>query len=347
VQGSYTYAGSSPPGNFITGRVFDVDADELILNQIDLSIEKTVDSAAAAKDNRFILGGKVEAIYGNDARFIHANGLNFYGSSVPQLSPENQADLVQAYVDFGVPLGNGLLIRAGKMVTHMGYETINPTTNPFFSHSFLFGFAIPFTHTGVMAFYNVNDKVTVMGGFSRGWDQALTDNNGSLDYLGQVKWVITDKWTGYLNVVSGPEQDNNNDDWRTVIDGILTWTPNDHWSFTANGDFGWEGGAVAPAGSDFATWYGVAAYAGYKVNDYLTFNLRGEWFNDKDGARGLGDIVYEGTVGAQIHPFPTSDIGQNLVLRPEFRWDYSESGIWDGGTDHNQWTAAIDAIFQF
>ena len=347
VEGSYTASFSNPPGNFITGRVFDIDNQEVLLNQIDLSIEKTVDAAAAAKDNKFNLGGKVELIYGNDARFIHANGMNFYGGDAPQLSPENQFDLVQAYVDFGVPVGNGLLVRAGKMVTHMGYETINPTTNPFYSHTYLFGYAIPFTHTGVMAFYNLSDKVTVMGGVSRGWDQSLKDNNDSLDYLGQLKWVASDKVTAYLNVVTGPEATDDNGNWRTVVDGVVTYAATDKLTFALNGDFGWEGGAVAAPGSDYATWYGVAAYAGYKLCDAATLNVRGEWFNDEDGARGIGDTVYEGTVGLAIKPFPRDDLGANLLIRPELRFDYSENGVFDGGTNFYQWTAAVDAIFTF
>src|SRR3954468_6526062 len=52
VEGSYTYSASAPPGNFITGRVFDVDHEDPTLNQLDLSIEKTVDAAALAKENK-------------------------------------------------------------------------------------------------------------------------------------------------------------------------------------------------------------------------------------------------------------------------------------------------------
>lgn len=345
IEGSYTASFSNPPGDFITGRVFDIDNEEVLLNQIDLSIEKTVDAAAAAKDDKFNLGGKFEIIYGSDARFIHANGMNFYGGAAPQLSPENQFDIVQAYADFGVPVGNGLLIRAGKMVTHMGYETINPTTNPLYSHTYLFGYAIPFTHTGVMAFYNLSDKVTVMGGFSRGWDQSLKDNNGQLDYLGQLKWVASDKVTAYVNFVTGPEEATGNQ-WRTVIDGIVTYAATDALTFAANGDFGIEPGAD-PSGGGNAQWYGVALYAGYKFCDAATFNVRGEWFADPQGARGLGGDWYEVTAGLAIKPMPHSDLGSNLLIRPEIRWDYSADGAIDGGTQNDQWTAAIDAIFTF
>src|SRR5437867_3866353 len=40
AEGSYTYDFSNPPGDFIGGRVFDIDNQEILLNQIDLSLEK-------------------------------------------------------------------------------------------------------------------------------------------------------------------------------------------------------------------------------------------------------------------------------------------------------------------
>jgi hypothetical protein len=333
VEGSFTYAASNPPDDFITGRVFDFESDQLTLNQIDLTVEKV------AATDKFDVGFKIEGIYGSDARLIHSNGLNFYSSTL-DLSPENQFDLVQAYVDVG--LGNGWLVRGGKMVTHMGFETINPTTNPLYSHTYLFGFAIPFTHTGVMVFKTVNDQLTLMGGISRGWDQALEDNNDSIDYMGQVKYVFNDKTTAYLNVITGPEQDDNNSDYRTVIDGILTYAATDKCSLTLNGDYGFE-----PIGDDDASWYGLAIYSGYKFCDEATLNVRAEWFNDEDGARGIGDTVYEGTLGVAIKPWAHDDLGSNFVIRPELRIDYSENGIFDGGTDYYQFTAAVDAIFSF
>jgi hypothetical protein len=196
-----------------------------------------------------------------------------------------------------------------------------------------------------MAFYNVNDKLTVMGGISRGWDQATKDNNESIDYLGQIKYVFSDKVTGYLNVVTGPEQNDNDSNYRTVFDGILTMTASDKLTFALNADYGWE--ADAAPGGDTAVWYGAAVYAGYKLCDAATLNGRAEYFNDDDGTRGLGGAVYEGTVGLAIKPFPNDNLGSNLVFRPELRFDYSDEGIFDGGTDNYQVTAAVDAIFTF
>src|SRR5205814_3292716 len=133
--------------------------------------------------------------------FIHANGLNFYGGNNPQLSPDEQFDLTQAYVQVNLPIGNGLLLTGGKFVTLLGYEVINPTGDPLYSHSYLFGFAIPFTHTGVLAAYPITDKLTVTAGITRGWEQALKDNNDSIDGIGQIKWVASDKLTLFVNGV--------------------------------------------------------------------------------------------------------------------------------------------------
>jgi len=56
-------------------RVFDFEDQDKTLNQIDLTIEKTVD----ASKGKFDWGFRVEWIWGGDARLIHSNGLNFYG----------------------------------------------------------------------------------------------------------------------------------------------------------------------------------------------------------------------------------------------------------------------------
>src|SRR3712207_8488719 len=50
------------------------------------------------------------------------------------------------------------------ILTPIGYETINPTQSPFYSRSFLFGYAIPFTHTGVTAAYRFSDTLAVEAG---------------------------------------------------------------------------------------------------------------------------------------------------------------------------------------
>jgi hypothetical protein len=282
-----------------------------------------------------------------------SNGLDFYGNANPQLTPPEQFDLTQAYVDAYIPVGTGLTLTAGKFVTLLGYETINPTTNALFSHSYLFGFAIPFTNTGVLAKYQLNNQWTATAGFTRGWDQALKDNNGDgIDVIGQLAYTSYNVkgLSGYFNFIAGPESgdvvaDHVNRYWRSVGDLIVSYAYGDNWTFAGNADFGYEPKA-GTNGKD-ANWYGAALYATYKFDPHVSATVRGEYFNDDDGARGIGAEVYEATAGLEITPFPTNEYLANLLFRPEFREDWSPKNVFDGGTQPNQSTVAADLIYKF
>ena len=325
------------------GHVFDFENQDPTLNQVVVYIDKGIDF----KKHEFQIGGHVEMMYGADARLIHANGI--MDSPALGTGPNNQFDPTQFYLDFFLPVGNGLNIRVGKFVTLIGQETINPTGNMFFSHSYQFGFAIPFTHMGAYGTYAINDSLTVDFGFSRGWEQGFKDNNAAIDIFSRVSWVINEKSGTKLLVsgIGGPERTNNSGDYRYLLDVIFTTNLSDQLSLTLNGDWGWEENAGIDG--DDATWYGVAAYLGYKVNDMVSVNFRGEWFEDPDGARGLGTTgsVYEATIGLDIKPLVSNKNFASLHIRPEIRYDYSNDPFFAGGSKHDQWTAAVDAIFGF
>jgi hypothetical protein len=338
AEASYTYNFDEPDDDINAGRVFDFEHDELIFNQLNLTVERLVDPA----DKKFDIGGRVEFIYGADAGLIHSNGLfDWYDS--PR-DPENQWDLNQAYLDVTLPVGNGLRLRGGKFVTLLGYELINPTGNALYSHSYLFGFTIPFTHTGILGTYNVNESFSINAGVTRGWEQSTEDNNEAIDFLGSVNWVINDKFTLFIGNTTGPQQADDEDNIRTVFNAILTVTVNEKLKLALDAVYGWEEDVPGLGDSD---WYGVAGYAHYTINDHLALNGRVEWLNDEDGSRGIGTTVYEATLGLAITPLPLDPWGMNLKLRPEIRYDYAEDDFFDGGSAKDQFTAAIDVIFSF
>lgn len=340
VEGSWTQNLTSPSGGPNEGRSFDQYKNQGVFDQFDLTLERTVDVSKKEWD----IGFRIETLWGSDASMVHSNGLFTYYDGTRD--PQNQWDLNQAYVDLAIPVGNGLRVRAGKFVTLLGAETINPNGNWLFSRSYLFNYAIPFTHTGAIATYALDDQWTVEGGIFRGWDQSIDDNNDAPSYEGRVTWTSKDKkWMVSNNIVTGPEQADDSSDFRTVWDLVLCYTPdpNGPWTFMLNSDYAYES---LPANQD-TQWYGIAGYAGYKLNNTYTLNSRLEWFHDEDGTRiGLAGSYYEGTLGVSIHPF-SSGLASNLIIRPEIRYDYSENAFFDGGNDHNQITAAVDMIFNF
>lgn len=342
VQGSYTYSFSSPPGNDITGRLFDFENQDPTLNQVGVYVDKQV------KADVFDVGGRMEWIYGADSRFIHSLGL--FDHMGVDSGPDNQWDLNQLYVDINVP--NVAKFRVGKFVTPAGYELIDPTGNSLYSHSFLFSYAIPFTHTGVTGTFRLNDNASLMVGITRGWDTSLEDDNGTIDFLGQLAYTLpSGNGNIYLTVITGADQPHDNDNWRTLVDFIYTRSLGDNITVALNADYAYEANSGTAVGGSDAQWFGMAGYLGVKASDTVTFNARIEYFNDQDGARVTGGVggtsLYEATAGVSIRPFANDAIGQYLVVRPEIRFDYSEKKFFDGATDRYQVTAAIDAIFSF
>ena len=341
IQGSYTHSFSSPPGNDIAGRYFDFEHQDPTLNQIGVFFDRAVAT------DRFDVGGRIEWIYGADTRLIHSLGL--FDHHGVDTGPDNFWDLNQAYLDVG--LGSGWKVRAGKFNSPIGYETIDPTGNDFYSHTFLFGYAVPFTHTGVLVSHAASDTLSYAFGVTRGWDTSLEDNNDTVDFLGQVAFVLPEKQTLTFGLVAGPDQPGNNEDYRVFVDVIYVRQLWDNLKVAINADYGWEQDSVSSVSGSDAQWFGVALYGGLAMSDAVTLNTRVEYFNDQDGARLTGGVggtsLYEGTIGLSIKPFANDPYGQGLVIRPEVRVDYAEKRFFDGATDRLQVTAAIDAYYKF
>ena len=367
IEGGWTFDFSNPPdgpggvpSKHIVGRSFDTQSNSILLDQLDLVLERTVDLTK----KKFDVGFRIEQIYGADSAYIHSNGLTIYSPARigDARTPKVQYDLNQAYLDlaFGM-VGNGLDIRLGKWNTLLGYEVISPTGNPFYSHSFMF-FNLPFTQTGALATYNISDSLSFTGGMSRGWDQATNDTNGDIDLTGQLKYT-KGKFTGYINGTTGNEEASGTlipgttrglDGWRSVIDVIGTYAYSDNLTLAVNADYGWE---AQKDNGGTAQWYGIAGYAGYTISDMFTFNARGEIFDDQDGEApasltpGVPNQYIEATLGLSIKPFAKNNFGSNLVIRPEVRFDYADHAAFDpiGGvpTGHYQWTTGLDAYFTF
>ena len=362
IEGGYTIGSNGENSHIpLSGRFFDTKSNRVVLDQIDLYIDRPVDYGKAATNHTFDIGGHLELGYGWDFGLLHSSGIFDNPSTIgvtngyypSRTHPENQFDILQAYLDFALPIGSGLRIRAGKFVTLLGYELIAPTQNAIYSHSYMFAFAIPLTQTGVLGEYKLNDDFLIDAGITRGWSQSLTDNNGCPDFLGGVTYTPQEsdflkKWKLILNLSEGPQSTHDNSNWWTVLDFQAIYTATDKLTLAVNADYGDTPHAPGVVGA--AQWYGVAGYAGYVLNDYLTPNLRLEYYGDSKGftlGTGVRENLYEATLNVDVKPFPSNAIGQNLVIRPEVRFDYSDKNFFKLQTKHNQFTFGVDAYFTF
>jgi hypothetical protein len=229
VEGSITYSDSSPPDGIITGRLFDQEHEDPTLNQVLLFFERQTNAS-----NPWDIGFRIELLYGADARFTASNGL--FDHDDFDSGPENQFDITQAYVEVVLPIGAGLKTKLGKFITPLGYETVNPAGNAFYSHSFLFNI-VPYAHTGVLATYQVDEPLAVSVGFSRGWDQALEDNNDAIDAIVNIAWNADERTEASLSMTVGPEQADNNGRYRTALDLWVTHQASDQLTFAIDAGY--------------------------------------------------------------------------------------------------------------
>jgi hypothetical protein len=272
-------------------------------------------------------------------------------------SPDNQFDIAEAYVDIAIPVGSGLRIRAGKIYTYLGYEVISPMGNQFYSHSYLFGFAIPLTNTGVWGEYILNPDIKIDAGGSDGENQSLDNNKSSADFVGELTYTPQETaflktWTIIANAEVGPELAHDDHDYWTVVDVNAKWqimgdgvVPGSMYA-VVDGSYGDAPHGLATASP---SWGGLAIYTNYVNTPTVQFNTRLEWYNDAKGftlGQASGLNVYEATAGFTIKPF-TDAIGSNLAIRPEARIDYSNKDYFNGGVRHFQSSFGIDAYFTY
>ncbi len=377
VEGGYTYDFSSPTGNVLSDRAFDTRHDSPVLDQVELNVSRTVDFTKPLD-----FGAQLEQIYGTDSAFIHSNGLTiysygkvagpFYGTGTAStIAPRAQYDLTQGnFTISSNALFKGIAFEGGKFATLLGAELIDAysgaSTNAFYSHSFIF-VEEPFTHTGALGIVNFNDMFTFQGGITRGWDQATEDTNGNIDFIGQVKAVVSPKLTAYFSGITGNEEPDlppgtpGHNGYRTVLDTVVTYALSDQLTVSANGMYAWEA-QTGNAGNfgGLGQWYAVAGYASYKLSDNFTFNARGEWFDDQDAAAPtqFGPVrrpneYYEFTLGTTIHPLPNDAVFNNFFIRPEVRFDYADKATFDPDlttgqpTDHYFFSFGVDGVFAF
>lgn len=312
VYGSYNYNFNNPDSKDNSLRVFDNRANNFTLDLAQLAISKEEEGG---------IGFKLLLDYGRTAKGI-ASDWNGDGSFS---NGTNNFEVQEAYVTYTAGIGKGLGIKAGKFVTLLGAEVIEAPLNYNISRSFLFGYAIPFTHTGALFTYPFAESVSLSAGIVNGWDNVIDSNKGK-SFLGNLTLKPLDPLTLSLNGVYGAELPDRGGSKRGVFDLVATYNLNDNVTFVTNFDYGTE--SQTGIGGKDADWYGVAGYVNLNGAlfhpDWAPFSIaqRLEWFDDEDGVRtGAKQDLWETTTTLKYK------ITDSLHLRGEYRHDGSDKHV--------------------
>jgi len=287
--------------------LFNSNPNQVQLHQAWVYVEKAIDEDACGWDYGF----RFDYVYGTDGPDTQAfggrpddwdndwdHGGN-YGHAIPQL-----------YVE----LGNAdLKVKVGHFYTIVGYEVVAAPDNFFYSHAYTQYLAEPFTHTGILAEYALNDGVTVYGGWTQGWDTGFSRNGGDT-FLGGISIQVAENATLIYATTMGDfgfgdgGSDSNGYSHSIVLDVDVT----DNLKYVFQSDL-IDNDIFLGSQQDLI---GVNQYLLYTINDCWGVGARLEWFDDPR----MQDEVVALTTGVNYKPHA------NVVIRPEVRWNWFGDG---------------------
>jgi hypothetical protein len=303
------------------------------------------------------IGGKVELSIGEDAGIIHSYPQLLNSFSEFSEPSDSSVDLTQAYVSY---TQGPLSIIAGKFETLAGAEVIEATGNTNYSRSILFGYAIPFTHTGVRATYAVSPTFSAILGFNKGWDisRSLKTNSSGYPPQDDTNSLTTELGVAYnptkalsINaqlydgqVENGWYQSVSPSNNRTLLDVVASYKFSDTLTGILNYDTAHQTNVIELG---TAKWNGLAGYLNDQITPKWLLSLRGEVFNDADGYR--TDIFGSGTTWHEATLTGTYSFNKNLSGRAELRSDSASNQIFqksDSSYGKTNTTFGLEAILK-
>jgi hypothetical protein len=332
-QVGYTTEGTNGDG---TG-MFNDYPNTVQLNQAWFFLEKAVDNGGCGFD----WGFRADYIYGTDGPDTQAFGGpdanwdnpwdagGYYGHAIPQLYAE------VAY--------NKLSAKIGHFYTICGYEVVQATGNFFYSHAFTMYNAEPFTHTGILAQYDMSDRLTLWGGWTQGWDTGFW-NNGGDTFLGGFSVGLTDNVTATYTTTMGDfgfgGTDSTGYSQSIVVDVQLT----DRLNYVFLSDYVDNDLFANGARDPLDKRWSIVNYLFYDITECVAAGVRYEYYEEEGGADAIlapgmmgGNHVNAVTVGLNVKPHA------NVIIRPEVRFEE-----FDPAADRDDQTLfAVDAIFTF
>ena len=367
AEGGVSFNPQRPADGLNTGQLTTDHANQAQLNQLLLTVSRATDPKATGYD----VGFAFQAMYGSDVRFYH-----FVDELDRTITSRYQLGIIQANVAAHLPwlTPGGIDVKAGEFPTPLGYETIDPSSTPFYSHSYIFDYGLPFLNTGLLGTAHANGTVDLWGGVVSGNQTTLGANTG--DDNGAPAGVfgigLNNLLGGKLTVLAlsqvGAENPSRldpgaNGALRYYNDLVITYKPTDKLTFTTEANYVRDDDARAEG-------YGAAQYVSYALSGQVTLNARAEVWRDNSGfyvARYPGNLdaidALEGrpSTTAALPPTTYGEVTLGLTykpalptplalqIRPELRYDQSlaASHPFDGLRDRGYFTASVDAVLGF
>jgi hypothetical protein len=337
VQASYFYNTQRPASGQSDSYLWNTKDNEFSLNKFKL----TIASAPVATD-KWDAGFKASLLFGDDAPDLNSPGAN---GTVPGGNTSFN-DLREAYVEINVPIGTGLDIKAGELISLLNWESGDGgAANPNFSQGYQWWYTGNGPSAGVQGTYNFTDKIGLTVRVDNGLYQGPVDNNTGKAFSGSINLKPTDKlWVNLIGWYDSQPGDANTSGISSI--GGYQFTKEfgtgyevDYFHFASPGSQTdlWSVGGWA--WYDFTSKFGVAVRADYvsQDNGVLGPAVRpGAGLSTTDNGGALGSIT--GTLNFTPVPY--------IKIQPEVRYDYTTYSGGLNGKDY-QFIIGCGATYMF
>ena len=308
-------------------RTFDVTHNAFSLALVELALERTPTANSP-------VGGRVDLNFGTTADIV--------GAAEPA-DDEIYKHIQQAYLSWLA--ADQLTLDFGKFVTPIGAEVIESQDNWNYSRSILFGYAIPFYHTGFRATFAASEQLSLSAFLVNGWNKTNSDKT----FIAQAAVTPSDQLTWVGNFIVGNEADfdvDGEEDLLWLFDTTLSFAVSEEFSIMGNFDYGQASNFIDT--DESGSWWGIAAYARYQARPDWALAGRFEYIDDSNAAD-VGGFMGLGMKAQSLTATSSHNIGDDLLARVEFRFDTTEEDFFfddEGMPTENQGTLTLGLVYQ-
>lgn len=337
VQASYFYNTSEPSDRASDGYLWNTTHNSFSLNKVKVTLANpAVERSGDAWDAAY----KLSLIWGEDSSVLNTG------------SPSSGFEAVrEAYIELNAPIGTGLNIKAGQLISLLNYESGDGgAANSNFSQGFQWFFTGNGPSAGVQLGYTFTDwleaKVRVQNGMYAG----PVDRNEDKTVIGSLGFKPSA--AAWFNLIGFGGQENPGLEVKggSVLAGYQI-------SEKAVGGLELDFFNFDFTGGGSADLWSVGGWFGYDFSPKVGMALRAEYLDDGDGG-GLKGITLPGRPGSAI---TSTDAAGNISsvaltlnlkpvpsikIQPEIRYDRTTyKGGFDGEDDRFMVGAGVSYLF--
>jgi hypothetical protein len=337
VTASYFYDTTEPGDRRSNGYLWNTTHNSFSLNKFKLTLAS---KPAERSGDEWDAGFRVSMIFGEDSSLVNTGG-----------ETQGLEGLREAYADLNVPLGTGLNVKVGQLISLLNWESGDGgAANPNFSQGYQWFYTGNGPSTGVQLAYTFTDWLEVKARVQNGMYAGAIDNNNGKTGMGSINFKPTKNlWVNLLGF-GGDESPTLSVSGGSVLAGYQV-TPK------LGTGFEFDYFNFDPSPGSAAELWSVGGWVWYDFTPKIGLALRAEYLNDKDGG-GIKGINFPGRPGSAItSPDPNGEVSSvaltlnwkpvpNIKIQPEVRYDHTtyKDGF-DGKEDRITIGAGVSYLF--